>query len=697
MVLRWLKGRRAGSAAAATTRADEAPPQDALALGLAAHRAGDLAAAEARYREHLARCGDDARALHLLGVLLAQRGEPGEACSRIERAVALGGQQSAMLVDLGNVRMLLGQAGEAIEAYRKAAEVEPGNAMAWGNLAAALAGRGEFEAAAEACRRGLAARPADVDALAGFAATLRACGARDEGEAACRAALARAPGHAEALRVLGHLLLDRAEASEALDCFRALADAHPQDARAHTSLGAALERCGDADAAIAACETAVRMAPADAHAHAGLAGVLWRTRRLEEAVRTFRRALDLDAGALEARANLAALLESMSRLDEAAEEAAAGLRHHPHDAYLNLVAAQCARRSGDAEASLRRLEGIDVRRAPLDLQARIGHEVGRLHDALGDPARAFEALRAANAVAASSPEARAASPERYLGEIAAASATVPRLRPLAGDPGAPARAESPAFVVGFPRSGTTLSDQILDSHPAARTLSEKPVVDRIVQRFADLADGYPAALERISAHRLTGLREEYRALAQTFVEVRPGELLVDRYPLNLVRLPAIWRLFPRAPVVLALRHPCDVVLSCWMQHFSINDAMASFLDLDAAARLYDAVMGLWRTCTEHLDLDVHVLRYESLVENFEPEVRALLAFLDLPWDERVLGFAEHARARADINTPSYHQVTRGIYTDARERWRRYAEPMASVLPVLAPWAEYFGYSVQIDA
>lgn len=690
---RWL-GKKLGSDAVSASPAEPVEdPADALKVGIASHQAGDLDAAETFYRDHLARHGDDPQALHLLGVLLAQRGQPGEAVALIERAATLGGDSAAVRIDLGNVRMLLGRPEDAVAAYRSATELEPANAGAWSSLAAALVAEGDPAGAIDACRRGLATQSPDTDTLASLAGTLRACGAREQAEDACRELLARAPGHPGACEVLGHLLLDRGELAGALECFRVLVDAQPDNPFAHTWLGVALDRNGDGDAGIAECTRAVEMAPSQPDVHAGLAGVLWRARRLDEAVDAFRRALALDPARLEPRANLAALLESMSRLDEAAAEADAGLVHHPRDAYLNLVAARCVRRAGDKQAALARLESVDAAVAPLDLRAQILYERGQLHDALGDAAAAFEAFREANGVAATSPQAKTASKIRYLGEIAAAGVIVPRLPALVDLQSAPETSASPAFVVGFPRSGTTLSDQILDSHPRARTLSEKPVVDRIVQHFADVAGGYPAALANVSPEQLAALRAEYQSVAATYVEVAPGELLVDRYPLNIVRLPAIWRLFPHARVVLALRHPCDVVLSCYMQHFSLNDAMVSFLTLEDAARLYHAVMDLWRTCTEHLDLDVHVLRYESLVGDFEAEVRALLAFLDLPWNDRVLDFATHARERGDINTPSYHQVTRRIYTDARERWRRYAQPLTPVLPVLAPWAEYFGYSM----
>jgi len=169
--------------------------------------------------------------------------------------------------------------------------------------------------------------------------------------------------------------------------------------------------------------------------------------------------------------------------------------------------------------------------------------------------------------------------------------------------------------------------------------------------------------------------------------------VVDKQPLNLLAAPLIHRLFPDAKIVFAQRHPCDVVLSCFMQSFAINDAMASFLDLGDAARLYDLVLTFWERCRDVLPLDVHIVRYEALVEDAEGEMRPLLDFLGLPWDEKVLDNEGAAAGRGHVYTASYSQVQEPIYRRAAGRWERYRAQLAPVLPILAPWAEKMGYDI----
>jgi hypothetical protein len=172
-----------------------------------------------------------------------------------------------------------------------------------------------------------------------------------------------------------------------------------------------------------------------------------------------------------------------------------------------------------------------------------------------------------------------------------------------------------------------------------------------------------------------------------------GGLLIDKNPLYTLRGPLIHRVFPDARFIFALRHPCDVVLSCFMQNFRVSQMTASFLDLRNAALFYDRTMAYWEQCRALFGLDVHTVRYEDLVEDVEAQMRPLLGWLGLQWEPKVLDHQQTAQERGYIRTPSYAQVTEQVYTRASGRWTRYREQMEPVLPILAPWAERYGYSL----
>ena len=234
--------------------------------------------------------------------------------------------------------------------------------------------------------------------------------------------------------------------------------------------------------------------------------------------------------------------------------------------------------------------------------------------------------------------------------------------------------------------GTTLLDTFMMGHPDVHVLEEEPVLQRAQDALGDFA-----RLPDLDGAEIERLREAYFAALDGIAPEAAGKRVIDKLPLNILGAPLIHRLFPGAPVILSLRHPCDAVLSGFMQAFEPNDAMANFLDLGDAAALYDRVFAFWERCRAGLALNVHPLRYEDLIAQPEAEMRSLVGFLGLTWDERLLDHRRTAARRGTIVTPSYAQVTQPLYRGAAGRWERYRPQMRDVLPVLAPWAERHGY------
>jgi hypothetical protein len=251
---------------------------------------------------------------------------------------------------------------------------------------------------------------------------------------------------------------------------------------------------------------------------------------------------------------------------------------------------------------------------------------------------------------------------------------------------------APIFLVGFPRSGTTLLDTLLMNMPSLHVLEEMPVLGQVDRALGD--EARLATLGGEEANRLRALYfESLEALAPP---PRPGLTIVDKHPLRMARLPVAARLFPDAKVIFVERHPCDVVLSCFMANFQLNHAMRSFTSLDEAARTYDLVSEAWTRAEALLPLRVHRIRYERMVADLESEMRPLLDFLELPWSDSVLDNVGAAAERGHVRTASYAQVTEPIYTRAAGRWQRYRRQLEPVLPLLAPWAERMGYGT-LDA
>ena len=238
------------------------------------------------------------------------------------------------------------------------------------------------------------------------------------------------------------------------------------------------------------------------------------------------------------------------------------------------------------------------------------------------------------------------------------------------------------FIVGFPRSGTTLIDQILDAHPLIDVLEEDGIFSSLIEKLND-TDVLSNKSRRMFAEAYTGQLQ--RNLGKT------SRCPVDKMPLHIVWLNHIRVLLPGSKVIVMIRDPRDVVLSNFFQNYEINAAMYWILDLQTCAGFYADVMGRYLRIRDSMKASILEVRYEKLVGDLEGTTRHIADFLEIPWDENMLNFFLHARGR-DIKTPSASQVVQPIYTTSRKKWRRYADELRLIESVLAPFVEAFGYS-----
>jgi len=258
--------------------------------------------------------------------------------------------------------------------------------------------------------------------------------------------------------------------------------------------------------------------------------------------------------------------------------------------------------------------------------------------------------------------------------------------------GAPSTADSPVFVVGFPRSGTTLLELALDAHPQLKSMDEQRFVQDVLDDLVAAGAAYPQRLKDVSRDVLDRVRARYWERVAKKVKLAAGERLVDKNPLNILRLPVIRRVFPNARILLAVRHPCDVILSCYMQQFRAPDFALLCRSIESLALGFRRTFDYWYAQSALLAPAVHELRYEDFVRDIGSGTRAVADFLELPWTESMLRPAERAQAKGYISTPSYAQVTQPVNQKSVDRWRRYEKHFAGALPPLAPYLERWGYA-----
>lgn len=520
----------------------------------------------------------------------------------------------------------------------------------------------------------------EVEKLLDAARRAYASGDKPGAAGLARQTLLRRPGDAAALQILGVVALDSGDAASARRHLEA-SNAARANAVTLNMIGVAAGRMGDAFAARDAFTRAGEMGLVDGWRNLGV------TEKGEAQITAYRKALELAPNDAASHAGLAQAFEARHDLARAKDHAATALRLNAGNVIARLAMARVLLRERDfagAEAAVEPV--VQSARTPAELRAQALGLIGDSRDRRDDTHGAFQAFTAANQISLQLHGAWLDATERlyHPASVRRMQDAVAKLDASAWS--APSDTRSPVFLIGFPRSGTTLLDQILSSHSGIVCLEESEhfsdaLADVIIEPGRALAPG------ALSSEELGRIRESYwRRVGE-----QGASIVVDKYPLNIVVLPLIKRVFPNAKIIFALRDPRDVVLSCFQQRFSINAAMAQFLELDRAAAYYDQVMALFELCRARLALDLHQVRYEDVVADLEAASRELCAFLGVPFEAAMLNYRETALKR-DIATPSARQVIEPLYNRSINRWRRYEEELKPVLPVLAPWAERYGYT-----
>jgi hypothetical protein len=314
--------------------------------------------------------------------------------------------------------------------------------------------------------------------------------------------------------------------------------------------------------------------------------------------------------------------------------------------------------------------------------------LGDVFDAAGRYDEAFEAYSTCNLSLRQIHHRFAGS--NLLGYARALTTAVNKLdSPGSAREAPPSEAAGHAFLLGFPRTGTTLVEVVLDGNPRVVSLEEHELLADGVLAFMREPVNFQA-LMRADGADLDALRDAYwRGVRSAGVDVA-GKMFVDKHPLNSLKLPLIAKLFPKAKILFAIRDPRDVILSCFRRRFQMNPSMYEFLTVPGAAAFYDAVMEFAYAAKRNLALDWHEVRYESLIENFDQRMRGICDYLSLDWMASMGEFAQRVQAREHA-TPSTAQLSQGLVTSATAQWRHYASHLTPALAALNPWIERLGY------
>ena len=449
------------------------------------------------------------------------------------------------------------------------------------------------------------------------------------------------PGNCDVHFNLGNVLRGLGDLHGALASYRAALQQRPNDTDALFNMAGVLRGLGDLKNATKIYQVLVELVPEDPAAHNNLGGVLFRQGRTEAAILCFRRALELMPQFVNAHDNLCEALEKTRQIDELRQAVmAAEAQCPPNNKRIAIRKARLLRQDRKyAEARKVLVNIAKFHPSQPQLNAACWYLMGDICDRLDDQQAAFEAVVQANNWAGKVASDHGLEPQDFMtrvSDLQAAYKSVRREPPA--KPAAAADMPQLVFMVGFPRSGATLLNTILASHSRISAVAEKPLVPEIVNLARGWHAGPTPNHEELTGEQVQELRDAYMTSLSNYLpgQIAADRVVIDNLPFNIVEAGLISKVFPDARFLLALRHPCDCVLSCFMQDLRLNSATANFLDLKSAAHCYDQVMALWTSYRETLPLKVHTVKYEQMVTDLERTVSQVLEFLDLDREEAVV-------------------------------------------------------------
>ena len=716
-----------------------------FAGAIAHQQAGRLAEAEALYRAVVEADPRHAGALHRLGALALEGGSPELAAAPLERAVALEGGNAVFQATLGQAYLRLGKVERALACFQAACAAQPDFAPAFFLAGLALRELGRRQEARSAYETALRLYPEFVQASFNLAAILQDEGDGAGAAARYREVLALAPDFAGAHLNLGICLAAQGDFAAALGPLERAVALEPGLIEAYAALGNALVKLGQPEQALAVYGKGLKLAPKAALLHYNQGKALRDLERLEAALMSYREALAAAPGLVEAMINAGSVCQELGRYAEAEQYCRRAIAADPNAALahtglclalhakgeLEEASAAAARaielapdkpdghsaqgiclqdrgRLAEAAAAFRQALACDPEFAPalvhlanlrevepsaaerIHMRAALASRrlaarervslhfaLGRLADEDGDYDAAFAEYRAGNAIRAGWGGYDHAATVRHVEALM----RVFDRDLLARGETLGSTSERPIFVLGMPRSGTTLVEQILASHPRVHGSGELAASGLLIEGVTTLpaarekGQGYPEAvalLDPAAAETLAG-----RYLAAIGRDAGDAARVTDKLPFNFQRIGLLALLLPRAQIIHCRRDPFDTCLSCYFQDFQERHAFAYELErLGKYYREYERLMAHWRSVLPHAMLEVP---YEALVADPEPWCRRILEHCGLPWDERVLSFFATDRA---VRTASYWQVRQPIYASSVGRWKHYRKHLAPLFAAL---------------
>lgn len=613
--------------------------QDLLRRAISLHQSGKLAEAESAYRQVLEATPGHPDANHLLGLVAYQSGRSDLAVEYISKAISTNPNIPAYHNNRGLALLHLRQLDEAEASFKKALALKPNAADVRVNLGNVFQARGDLAAADAQYAKALEINPDYPQAHFNRGILYQEQKQYEAAEAAYRKALATQPNFAEAHGNLGNTLKEQGRFDEAIASYRQALRLNPQLVQSHSNLGIALKEMGRLDEAEACHRQALKLNPDNAEAYHNLGNVLDTQGRKEEAVESYRKAIQLKPGFTHAYRQLAYII-----------------------------------RFTEDNPLIATMETLWKQELTDESRLHLGFALAKAYDDTRQHSRVFAPLNTANTLR------RRDYSGKKIENIHELAGQLERLFPpdfltqyAENDDGDP----TPVFIVGMPRSGTTLTEQILASHPAVHGADELVFMRHLALAESQKLTGkeYPEAAPLYTSQHLHTISQTY---LERIRQIAPSaERIVDKMPSNYKYIGLIRMAFPQARIIHCQRDAMDTCFSIYKHYFAAPQPFAYDMEeLGLHYLAYRRIMAHWEKV---LPGHIYTMQYETLIENQEAETRNLLEFCGLPWNDACLDFH---KTRRDIKTASSMQVRKPIYKTSIRSWEPYRKELAPLIRAL---------------
>ena len=627
---------------------------------------GKLADAERFYKKAIKINQDFVEAHNDLGNVLLDRGRPKEAFNTFRKALNLRPGHPMLLTNLGNALQLQGESEKAIDWFNKAIVQDPGFAGAHNNLGNALRDLGRFREAVDAYQHTIQINSGFADAYYNLASLLIELDELDDAVINFQKAIEINPGHGRAYNGLANALTYLGETDKAIASYRKAIEIDPGHKNAYNGLGNVLSDQAEIDEAIISYRKAIEIDPGHIEAYNGLGNALIIQGEIDKAITAYHKAIDLDPRHKDAYIGLGQALSDIGETSDAIASYRQAIEINPDNAEVYRSLSK-NKKFSEYDDDIHVMESLYANKGIADApKMHLAFGLGKAYEDIGEYEKSMEFILQATGLKRASIDYSISESEELFSNIKETfSLAFFSDRNGTGNPD-----ETPIFILGLPRSGTSLVEQILASHPdvfGAGELNDLASLTRIYG--ADDPPGeFPSGIVDLDSAALKDLGKEY--IARIRLHSKDSEYVTDKMPHNFLYIGLIKAILPNAKIIHCTRDPMDNCLSLFKNYFS--SAHYYSYDLTELGQYYNLYLDLMQHWRENLSGFIYDQSYEALVADQESQIRQLLDYCHLPWDDACLEFH---KTRRKVRTASNAQVRRPIYQDSVKLWKCYEKQL----------------------